>query len=175
MAQGDKDNFKIIEKQTDENNDQFLEDSSKTDAELAELKRRLKEELKEYEKMIKGKEGENLARSTNNENDDNNQNYNNVNNNNYYNNEQSNEMNEGEENVYEGYDHYCEEYGVQPVKNPVKELALGPKFLPSAHPLLYFTELMIASNALGLFIARSASTLRFRPMFCFASLPMNWE
>ncbi len=102
MAQGDKDNFKIIEKQTDENNDQFLEDSSKTDAELAELKRRLKEELKEYEKMIKGKEGENLARSTNNENDDNNQNYNNVNNNNYYNNEQSNEMNEGEENVYEG-------------------------------------------------------------------------
>ena len=102
MAQGDKDNFKIIEKQTDENNGQFLEDSSKTDAELAELKRRLKEELKEYEKMIKGKEGENLARSTNNENDDNNQNYNNVNNNNYYNNEQSNEMNEGEENVYEG-------------------------------------------------------------------------
>ena len=102
MAQGDKDNFKIIEKQTDENNGQFLEDSSKTDAELAELKRRLKEELKEYEKMIKGKEGENLARSTNNENDDNNKNYNNVNNNNYYNNEQSNEMNEGEENVYEG-------------------------------------------------------------------------
>ena len=102
MAQGDKDNFKIIEKQTDENNGQFLEDSSKTDAELAELKRRLKEELKEYEKMIKGKEGENLARSTNNENDDNNQNYNNVNNNNYYNNEQSNEINEGEENVYEG-------------------------------------------------------------------------
>ena len=102
MAQGDKDNFKIIEKQTDENNDQFLEDSSKTDAELAELKRRLKEELKEYEKMIKGKEGENLARNTNNENDDNNQNYNNVNNNNYYNNEQSNEINEGEENVYEG-------------------------------------------------------------------------
>ena len=104
MAQGDKDNFKIIEKQTDENNDQFLEDSSKTDAELAELKRRLKEELKEYEKMLKGKEGENLARSTNNENDDNNQNYNNVNNNNYYNNEQSNEINEGNEGEEDGYE-----------------------------------------------------------------------
>ena len=105
MAQGDKDNFKIIEKQTDENNDQFLEDSSKTDAELAELKRRLKEELKEYEKMLKGKEGENLARSTNNENDDNDKNYKNVNNNNYYNNDQNNKMNEGnegDENVYEG-------------------------------------------------------------------------
>ena len=104
MAQGDKDNFKIIEKQTDENNDQFLEDSSKTDAELAELKRRLKEELKEYEKMLKGKEGENLARSINNDNNDNNKNYNNINNNNYYNNEQNNEINEGNEGEEDGYE-----------------------------------------------------------------------
>ena len=37
----------------------------------------------------------------------------------------------------------------------------------------YLTELTIASKACGLFMARSARTLRFRPMFCFASLPIN--
>ena len=108
MAQGNTDNFKIVEKQTDENNNQFLEDTSKTDAELAELKRKLKEELKEYENMIKGTLNQNFARSTNNE-DENNRNsnvYNNTNNqeNNYYDNtqEHQDEIPERNEQEYEG-------------------------------------------------------------------------
>ena len=108
MAQGNIDNFKIVEKQTDENNNQFLEDTSKTDAELAELKRKLKEELKEYENMIKGTLNQNFARSTNNEdeNNRNSNNYNNTNNqeNNYYDNtqEHQDEIPERNEQEYEG-------------------------------------------------------------------------
>ena len=37
------------------------------------------------------------------------------------------------ENVDQGHDHYCEEYGVHPVKNPVQDLAFSAKFLPPAH------------------------------------------
>ena len=51
---------------------------------------------------------------------------------------------------------------------------IAGKFL-QAHGVYFFllTDLIIASNAFGLFMARSARTLRLRPMFCCARAPIN--
>jgi len=49
------------------------------------------------------------------------------------------------------------------------------KIFKTESPLIYFTELITASKALGLFIAKSARTLRLRPTLFLAILPMNCE
>lgn len=54
-----------------------------------------------------------------------------------------------------------------------RELALP--FLSQTNEMSYFTEATTASNASGLFIARSASTLRFRVESVACRRPMNWE